>query len=129
MIFNIMETENIIPPLITEEIPGNVDAVDTSNPVKVEDNGATDAVIQQQKKLVEKILKYEARITTDSWDTEAWTQIIMEVQSKNIEVARPYYERFLQQFPTAVCFDHMFYLIYCKIGALLEILCRTRTSC
>jgi cleavage stimulation factor subunit 3 len=41
------------------------------------------------------------KIAADKYDTDAWTQLIMEVQSGPVDVARPIYEEFLQVFPTA----------------------------
>jgi peptidoglycan/xylan/chitin deacetylase (PgdA/CDA1 family) len=60
------------------------------------------AIAEQKRLLAEKTAKIDARIGADLWDIEAWTALINEAQSKDIRVARDIYERFLQQFPTAV---------------------------
>eukprot|EP01117_Protostelium_nocturnum_P000460 TRINITY_DN1052_c1_g1_i1.p1 TRINITY_DN1052_c1_g1~~TRINITY_DN1052_c1_g1_i1.p1 ORF type:complete len:662 (-),score=222.39 TRINITY_DN1052_c1_g1_i1:94-2079(-) len=49
----------------------------------------------------EKENKLESKIAEDEWDTEAWTNLVMEAQGKDISIARPIYRRFLQKFPTA----------------------------
>jgi cleavage stimulation factor subunit 3 len=43
----------------------------------------------------------EERIKKNVYDTDAWTTIMSEVQSMDIEAARPYYERFFTTYPTA----------------------------
>jgi len=63
---------------------------------------ASDLSLSEQRRLLmERISKYESRISLDPWDTEAWTSMIMECQTKHIEVSRDIYERFLKQFPTS----------------------------
>ncbi|EGG15959.1 cleavage stimulation factor subunit 3 [Cavenderia fasciculata] len=53
------------------------------------------------KRLNVAIDQLEARITSDKYDTEAWTLLLNEVQSQPINIARDIYERFLAVFPTA----------------------------
>lgn len=51
----------------------------------------------------EKTSKLEARIAVDVWDVEAWATLVMEAtQTKDIELIRDAYNRFLKVFPTAV---------------------------
>jgi hypothetical protein len=71
---------------------------------------------EQKRVFSEKTSKFEARIATDPWDTEAWTSLLLEAQSKDIRIARNIYERFLAQFPTAVCIYGCVYLIVCRGG-------------
>eukprot|EP01116_Phalansterium_solitarium_P011163 TRINITY_DN26778_c0_g1_i1.p1 TRINITY_DN26778_c0_g1~~TRINITY_DN26778_c0_g1_i1.p1 ORF type:complete len:252 (+),score=81.03 TRINITY_DN26778_c0_g1_i1:146-901(+) len=58
-------------------------------------------LIEQRTHLTERLARFEQRVERDAWDVEAWTAMFVEAQSKDIEVARPIYERFLKQFPTA----------------------------
>lgn len=48
-----------------------------------------------------KIEEAEDRIEKDTYDTEAWTILMAEVDNMRIEEARPYYERFFKYYPTA----------------------------
>jgi tetratricopeptide (TPR) repeat protein len=58
--------------------------------------------LQEQRRVFsENTVKYEERIEANVWDTEAWTALITEAQSKDISISRGIYERFLAQFPTA----------------------------
>ncbi len=56
----------------------------------------------QRRSFADKTSKIENRIVLSPWDTEAWNQLIVEAQLKDIRVARDIYEKFLRQFPTAV---------------------------
>lgn len=65
----------------------------------------------QKKQFQEETSKWEAKISNDEWDTEAWKNLVSEVQSRDIEIARDIYERALKQFPTAVNFRKSFIFI------------------
>ncbi|KAL0487843.1 cleavage stimulation factor subunit 3 [Acrasis kona] len=49
----------------------------------------------------DKINQCEERIAKNIYDTEAWTSLMSEVKAMDIEMARPYYERFVLTYPTA----------------------------
>lgn len=57
--------------------------------------------LEQKKMLEDKLSKYLSKIEIDEWDTEAWTNLIAEVREYPIDLAREYYEKFFEQFPTA----------------------------
>lgn len=43
-----------------------------------------------------------SRVSVDVWDSEGWTQLLQEAQTKPIESVRHIYETFLSYYPTAV---------------------------
>lgn len=65
---------------------------------------ASNGSIKPPAELEEKLRKFEERIQVNSWDSDAWSSIILEIQNSDIpiNIARNYYERFLAKFPTAV---------------------------
>lgn len=86
--------------------------------------------LEEEKKIFqEESLKWENRISADVWDTEAWTSLVLEAQTKDIEIAREIYERFLKQFPTVVNSSSFFFFLKIllflnfNLGKILEILC------
>ncbi|KAI0232191.1 Cleavage stimulation factor subunit 3 [Lamellibrachia satsuma] len=48
-----------------------------------------------------KLVKAEKRIAAYPYDTEAWSALIRDAQTKRVEDARPVYERVVSQFPNA----------------------------
>lgn len=49
----------------------------------------------------DRIKKAERRLEKNSHDVEAWSIIARDAQNKKIEEARPYYEKLVEQFPSA----------------------------
>eukprot|EP01128_Nolandella_sp_AFSM9_P000056 TRINITY_DN1008_c0_g1_i1.p1 TRINITY_DN1008_c0_g1~~TRINITY_DN1008_c0_g1_i1.p1 ORF type:complete len:651 (-),score=121.45 TRINITY_DN1008_c0_g1_i1:226-2178(-) len=62
---------------------------------------AATAAASQDSLLSQRFLTARARVTVNRFDTQSWSLMLDEVRNKNISVARPVYELFLNVFPTS----------------------------
>lgn len=79
----------------------NVEQPMTENEDRTVSEATQDHVVKKAAFQTPKSVEAEQKIHADPWDTDAWVTLFMEAQNQPIELARPVYQLFLSQFPTA----------------------------